>query len=114
MSKSKYGNSSLYMTTREFADLVIRALDEQNYFKVDDTAHPQDIAYAFTTVGETIGAAMSWAIKQEHALRQEIKSKNAVMEAKNLRKNALPVDDEIAPPTGGDHDLDYSEWKFVK
>lgn len=80
MSKSKFGNSNLYMTTTEFADLVIEALHEQNYFKMDDIAHPQDIAYAFTTVGETIGNAMSWAIKQEHNY------KKAVMEPKDLRK----------------------------
>lgn len=94
MSKSKYGNSNLYMTTREFADLVIEALEEQNYFKSDDTAHPYDIAIAFSTVGETIGVAMQWAIEQESNL---IKNKNAVMQTGNLRKAALPIDDEIAP-----------------
>lgn len=92
MSKSKFGNSNLYMTTREFADLVVEALHEQNYFKNDDVAHPQDIAYAFTTVGETIGNAMSWAIKHERDFRKE-----AVMKTKNLRKIALPIDDEIDP-----------------
>lgn len=80
MSKSKFGNSNLYMTTREFADLVVEALHEQNYFKHDDVAHPQDIAYAFTTIGETIGNAMAWAISQEG------KYKKAVMETKDLRK----------------------------
>ena len=106
MSKSKYGNSNLYMTTREFADLVVEALGEQNYFKHDDTAHPYDIAIAFSTVGETIGTAMQWAIRQEVDYRKE-----AVMKTGNLRKNALPVDEEIAPPTGGDYDSDYSEAK---
>ena len=101
MSKSKFGNSNLYMTTSEFADLVIEALHEQNYFKHDDVAHPQDIAYAFTTVGETIGNAMSWAIKQESDFRKE-----AVMKPKDLRKAALPIDEEISPNTNS-----YSEWK---
>ena len=80
MSKSKFGNSNLYMTTTEFADLVVEALHEQNYFKRDDVAHPQDIAYAFTTIGETIGNAMAWAISQEGAY------KKAMMETKDLRK----------------------------
>lgn len=93
MSKSKFGDSNLYMTTREFADLVIEALEEQNYYKSDDTAHPYDIAIAFSTVGETIGVAMQWAIQQEH----ELKSKRAVMNGGNLKKAALPIDDEIAP-----------------
>lgn len=101
MSKSKFGNSNLYMTTREFADLVVEALNEQNYFKHNDVAHPQDIAYAFTTVGETIGNAMAWAIKQESDFRKE-----AVMTTKDLRKSALPVDEEIAPTVN-----EYSEWK---
>lgn len=101
MSKSKFGNSNLYMTTREFADLVVEALHEQNYFKYDDVAHPQDIAYAFTTIGETIGNAMSWAIKQEGNFRKE-----AMMSPKDLRKSALPIDEEIAPQINN-----YSEWK---
>lgn len=101
MSKSKFGDSNLYMTTSEFADLVVEALHEQNYFKHDDVCHPQDIAYAFTIVGETIGNAMAWAITQEHNFK-----KQAVMQPKDLRKTVLPVDEEIAPTTNA-----YSEWK---
>ena len=97
MSKSKFGNSNLYMTTREFADLVVEALHEQNYFKHDDVAHPQDIAYAFTTVGETIGNAMHWAIRQEHKATKEGKLKRGLNEPKDLRKIVLPIDDEIDP-----------------
>lgn len=93
MSKSKFGNSNLYMTTREFADLVIDALEEQNYFKSTDTAHPYDIAVAFSTVGETIGVAMQWAIQQEH----QVRSKKGIMAGGDLKKAALPIDDEIAP-----------------
>lgn len=81
--KSKYGNSQLHMTTKEFAELVIDALDEQNYFKKGEPAHPADIAIAFSTVGETIGTAMTWAIRQEFEIR-----KQAVMEPKNLKKDA--------------------------
>lgn len=99
--KAKIGNSSLYMTPEQFAALVVDALEEQNYFKRTDTAHPQDLAYAFTTVGETIGTAMAWAITEESKFNKE---KKAVMEPNDLKKAALPVDDEIAP-------LSYSEWK---
>lgn len=96
MSKSKYSDSPLYMNTREFADLVIQALHEQNYFKNDDVAHPHDIAIAFSTVAETIGTTMSWAISQEHKDK-----KNAVMQGGDLRKDALSV-----------NDFDYSETKY--
>jgi hypothetical protein len=105
MSKIKYSDSNLYMTTREFADLVVEALNEQNYFKHGEVAHPQDIAFAFSTVGETIGSALYWAIKQEH----ESNKKNAVMKTGNLRKYALPEDDEIAPLE--EKSLGYSEYR---
>jgi hypothetical protein len=121
MSKSRYSDSNLYMTTGEFADLVVAALEEQNYFKKSDVAHPQDIAHAFSTVGETIGTAMHWAIKQEHEAKKKLKE--AVMSTGNLSKNtsgswasassssehkyALPIDEEIAPQENG-----YSEWKL--
>ena len=132
MSKSKFGNSNLYMTTREFADLVVASLEAQNYFKKDDVSHPQDIAYAFTTVGETIGAAMNWAINQEHEAKKKLKE--AMMNTGNLSKNisgswasasyssnhVLPIDDEIAPSTIKSEEtlaspkdaLEYSEWKM--
>lgn len=96
MSKSKYGDSNLYMTTREFADLVVEALNEQNYFKHDDVAHPQDIAYAFTTVGETIGNAMYWAIQQEHRARNNEKIKRGIMETGNLKKGIIQDNDEAS------------------
>ena len=96
MSKSKHSGSPLYMTTRELADLIIQALDEQNYFKTDEVAHPHDIAIAFSTVAETIGTTMSWAISQEHKSK-----KNAVMQTGDLRKDVLSVDD-----------FDYSETKY--
>lgn len=107
MSKSKYGNSNLYMTTRELADLVIEVLHEQNYFSVDETAHPQDIAFAFSTVAETIGSTMSWAISQEHSANK----KNAVMQTGNLRK---AQDSVVESGSSQDDFLGYSEWKHKK
>jgi hypothetical protein len=110
--------SSLYMTTEEFAALVVSALDEQNYFKRGSKNHPQDIAMSFATVGESIGTAMSWAISKEHEAKKELKE--AVMKTENLSKNTsgswasasypseyvLPIDDEIAPSN-----CYYSEYK---
>jgi hypothetical protein len=104
MSKSKHSGSPLYMNSREFADLVVQILHEQNYFKNDEVAHPQDIAIAFSTIAETIGTTMSWAISQDHKDR-----KNAIMQTGNLRKYALPQDDEIAPIT--EDELGYSEYR---
>ena len=92
------------MNTREFADLVIQTLHEQSYFKNGEVAHPGDIAIAFSTIAETIGSTMSWAISQEHQDK-----KNAVMQPGNLRKHALPIDDEIAPIT--EYESGYSEYR---
>jgi len=119
--------TNLYMTTEEFAAMVVDALHDQNYFKKDAKSHPEDIAIAFTTVAETIGSAMSWAISKEH----EVKNKQAVMRTSSLAKNTyytdttsaskvtfspstvLPMDDEIAPLIE-DVEFDYSEWKYGK
>jgi hypothetical protein len=105
MSKSKYGNSNIYMTPREFADLVLRSLDEQNYFGKDEVAHPEDIANAFSTVGDTIGTAMSWAISEEHRTSTGSEKKNAVMQTGDLRKNLSNEGEK------GLDSLGYSEWK---
>lgn len=103
MGKSKYGNSNLYMTPRQLADLVIETMEEQEYFKADETAHPEDIAATMAIVAQTVGAALSWAITEEHKALKEGKiqePKQAYMKTTTLRKDyALPIDDEIAPVT---------------
>jgi hypothetical protein len=113
--------SNLYMTTEEFAALVVEALHEQNYFKRESKNHPYDIAISFATVGESIGTAMSWAISKEHQVKKDLKQ--AMMATGNLSKNisgshVLPIDDEIAPALLQqgesiipEESLGYSEWK---
>lgn len=110
MSKSKYGNSNLYMTTDEFAQLVVDALHEQNYFKKGDTAHPQDIAYAFTTVGETIGSAMYWAIQQEHKLREHQSTVTTNTEKVSPNVTVTYTSNSFI----ADSESGYSEWKNKK
>lgn len=97
-----------YMTPREFADLVVRSLEETNHFKSDELAHPEDIVIAFTTQAEAIALGAGAAGRKVHAA----KKKNAVMKTGNLRKDALPQDDEIAPHVESQDDfLGYSEWR---
>ena len=116
--------NNLYMTTEEFAELVVDALDAQDYFKKETPAHPEDIAIAFATVSETIGAAMTWAISKDYGRRK----KQAMMESTTLSKNkasnatyhrntVLPMDEEIAPALledgeslVNDEGIGYSEW----
>jgi hypothetical protein len=99
-----------YMTTREFADLVVQSLEVTNHFKKDERVHPEDIVAAFVTAAETIAIGAGAAGKKVWAGQ-----KKAVMETKNLRKQALPIDDEIAPHVESQDDfLGYSEWRNEK
>lgn len=50
----------LYMTTREFADLVVKSLEDQAYFKPTDVCHPEDLSSAFNMMSSTIATALSW------------------------------------------------------
>ena len=96
-----------YMTTEEFADLVVQSLEVTHHFKRGELVHPEDIVSAFVTAAETIGIGAGAAGKKVWAAE-----KKAVMETGNLRKAALPQDDEIAPYVESQDDfLGYSEWK---
>jgi hypothetical protein len=101
-----------YMTTQEFADLVVRSLEVTNHFNKDERVHPEDIVAAFVTAAETIAIGAGAAGKKVWAAEKKQEEKRAVMEAGNLRKAALPQDDEIAPYTESQDDfLGYSEWR---
>ena len=120
--------SNLYMTTEEFADMVVQALHDQDYFKKDSKNHPGDIVIAFTSAAESIAAALEWAISREHEVKKAQKRKQAVMQTSTLSKNiadnatyhrntVLPMDEEIAPallqdgePLVNDEGIGYSEW----
>jgi hypothetical protein len=120
--------SNLYMTTEEFAAMVVDTLHDQNYFKKGGKHHPGDIVIAFTSAAESIAAALEWAISKEHEVKR---NKQAVMRTSTLAKNnfynpttsygsvtyssntVLPQDEEIAPLTEG-ADFDYAEWKYGK
>ena len=121
--------SNLYMTTEEFAAMVVDILHEQNYFKKDSKNHPGDIVAAFTSTAESIASALDWAINREHEAKKSQEPKQAVMRTTTLAKNthytdttsaskvsfstnsALPIDDEIDPLVE-DFELDYSERKI--
>ena len=53
-----------YMTTDEFANLVVEVLHEQNYFKKGEAAHPEDIVIAFTSVSEALAKGAGFAGKK--------------------------------------------------
>jgi hypothetical protein len=96
-----------YMTTEEFAALVVDALETTNHFKRGERVHPEDIVSAFVVMSEAIALGAGAAGKKIWEAE-----KKAVMKTGNLRKAALPQDDEIAPYVESQDDfLGYSEWK---
>jgi len=77
--------NNLYMTTEEFAAMIVDSLDDQNYFKKGTKNHPADIVAAFTSTAETIGAAIEWAINKEYEIKKD--QKRGVMSNGDLNKN---------------------------
>jgi hypothetical protein len=60
-----------YMTTDEFAKLVVDSLDEQNYFKKGELVHPEDIVIAFTSTAESIAKGAGFAGKKMYNSTQK-------------------------------------------
>jgi hypothetical protein len=119
--------SNLYMTTEEFADMIVQALHDQNYFKKDSKNHPGDIVIAFTSAAESIASALEWAIGREHEVKKNQERKQAMMRTTTLAKNSyyndtpskskvtfspstvLPMDEEFAPSLADDDSLFYKK-----
>lgn len=53
-----------YMTTEEFAELIVTSLEQTNHFSRDELAHPEDIVVAFTTQAEAIAIGAGFAGKK--------------------------------------------------
>jgi len=52
------------MTTEEFADLIVLALEQTNHFKRGERVHPEDLIAAFVTHAEAIGIGAGAAGKK--------------------------------------------------
>jgi hypothetical protein len=84
-----YNEPSWYLTTSEFAALVVTAIEEAGFFKKNDTAHPEDIANAFATVAPSVALGISFA-------GNRAREKQGMMQTGNLRKGpVLPDDPEM-------------------
>lgn len=75
--------SNLYMTTEEFAAMIVDTLHEQNYFKKGSKNHPGDIVIAFTSTAESIASALDWAIHREHQAKIDKNKEAPVTYSKN-------------------------------
>lgn len=77
-------NKLVYMTSEEFADLIVDCLDDSGYFKRDQKAHPEDMYYAFESVAKSI--AFSMAYLQSKIIREQAKNFNTMLNATDLQK----------------------------
>ncbi len=96
--------SNLYMTTEEFAAMVVDSLHEQNYFKKSSKNHPADIVIAFTSTAESIASALDWAIQKEYQAKADKHKEVPVTYSAN---NVPLVQDKYLSKDS----LGYSEWK---
>jgi len=53
-----------YMTPEEFVDVVLDSMEELNYFKRNEKAHPEDIVISFVTQAEAVAKGASFVIRK--------------------------------------------------
>jgi hypothetical protein len=73
-----------YVTPQEFADLIVLTLDENDYFKSNEKAHPQDIETMFSVTAKAIADGIAYAgfkLSQKNTQK-----KNALLTPRSLLK----------------------------
>jgi hypothetical protein len=115
---SNWKKPAWYLTPEEFAKIIVDSLEENNYFKHDEKAHPVDIEAAFSTTASAIAHAID-AIGKKMYEEEKQTEKQAMMMPKDLKKNSITVtsSDNVKVVNGtttfGD-DIDYLEHKYGK
>lgn len=105
-----------YLTPQEFADIIVDSLEDNNYFKRNEKAHPSDIEVAFSTTASAMAHAIEVIGKK---INQEQRgSKQAMMKPSDLTKNIIisssdNIRVEHSTVTEGS-DLGYLEHKYGK
>jgi hypothetical protein len=73
-----------YVTPQEFANLIVLTLDENDYFKSNEKAHPQDIETMFSVTAKAIADGIAYAgFKLSES---KANKKNALLTPKTLLK----------------------------
>jgi hypothetical protein len=106
-----------YLTPQEFADIIVSSLEDNNYFKHDEKAHPVDICAAFSTTASAVALAIDAVGKKMHEADKA--DKKAMMTPKDLQKNiTITSSDNVntypSTVSFGDSDLGYLEHKYGK
>lgn len=110
-----------YLTPEEFANIIVDSLEDNNYFKRNEKAHPIDIEAAFSTTASAIAHAIDAVGKKMYDAEKQAE-KQAMMNATDLKKNITITSSsnvEVIPTTisygsmedSSDH---YFEQKYGK
>lgn len=76
-----WNKPSWYITPKEFADVIVQALEQSNHFKKDEPAHPEDLVIAFVAHAEAVALGMGFA-----GCKVSQSQKEAVMKTGDLKK----------------------------
>jgi len=98
--------NNLFLTTREFSDIVVNAIIANNYYSESEAVHPEDLAEIFATTARTIGVSLSDISRRNRPL-----PKKAMMQTTSLRKN---IGKEYSNDMNEDVELGYSEAKYSR
>jgi chaperonin GroEL (HSP60 family) len=104
-----------YLTPQEFAEIIVDSLEDNNYFKRDEKAHPVDIEAAFSTTANAIAHAIDAVGKKIHDAEKT--DKKAMMIPKDLNKNIVITSSDnvtLHESIVSSNDLDYLEHKYGK
>jgi chaperonin GroEL (HSP60 family) len=107
-----------YLTPQEFANIIVDSLEDNNYFRRDEKAHPVDIEAAFSTTASAIAHAID-AIGKKIYDEEKQEDKKAMMTAKDLKKNSITITSSdniklVNSETTFGEDIDYLEHKYGK
>lgn len=107
-----------YLTPQEFANIIVDSLEQNNYFKRNEKAHPVDIEAAFSTTASAIAVAIDAIGKKIHEEgKRNASEKNAMMQTTNLKKYTVTssssdnIESTVTIPAS---DIDYLENKYGK
>jgi hypothetical protein len=112
---SDWKKPAWYLTPQEFADIIINSLEDNNYFKRNEKAHPVDIEAAFSTTASAVAHAIDAVGKKIHDAEKS--KKKAMMTNTDLQKNIVITSSDninLQESTFSSNDIDYLEHKYGK
>jgi hypothetical protein len=112
---TNWNKPAWYLTPQEFADIIVNSLEDNNYFKRNEKAHPVDIEAAFSTTASAVAYAIDAVGKKIHDAEKT--KKKAMMTNTDLQKNIVITSSDninLQESTFSSNDLDYLENKYGK